>query len=131
AGVTEPAVQGGDMVVSDRYLLSTVAYQGYGRGLDRLTLWEVGRLASGGVEPDLTFVLDLPVEVARSRRSRQPDRMESESDDFFRRVRDGFRSEAEKRPDRIRVVDATLPGEEVHALIMQEVSRVLETDSGA
>ena len=96
-------------------------------------LWKVGGLATSGILPDLTLVLDLPVKEARARLAQRPgatDRMESEKDEFFQRVRDGFLSEARKQPDRICVVNANLSVETVHDRIVKEVSRVLETDSG-
>jgi dTMP kinase len=131
AEVIRPALARGDVVVSDRFLLSTVVYQGHGKGLDPGMLWDVGRLAAEGLEPDLTFVLDLPLEVARARLNRPADRMESLGDDFFRRVREGFLTEARRRPERFRVVNAAPEPEAVHARITQEVSRVLETGPGA
>jgi dTMP kinase len=130
AEVIRPALNRGDVVVSDRFLLATVVYQGHGKGLNSEMLWEVGRLAAEGLEPDLTFVLDLPLEMARSRLNRPADRMESLGDDFFRRVKEGFLIEARRRPERFRVVNAALSPDLVHAHITQEVSRVLETRPG-
>jgi len=87
---------------------------------------EVGRLATGGLEPDLTIVLDLPVAAARSRITRPPDRIESRADDFHQRVRDGFLAEAKRRPACIKIVDGLPAPEAVHACIIKEVSHVLE-----
>lgn len=126
AEVIRPALDQGHVVVSDRYLLATVVYQGHAGGLSPDSLWDVGRLGTGGLEPDLTIVLDLPVAVARSRITRPPDTIESRGDDFHQRVRDGFLFEAQRRPERVRIVDATPAPEVVHASIVQEVSRVLE-----
>ena len=64
----DTALDAGHIVVSDRYLLANVVYQGYAGGLDVEQLWQIGRLSTGGAEPDQTFVLDLPLEIARSRR---------------------------------------------------------------
>lgn len=111
--VIRPALAEGAVVVSDRFLLSTVVYQGHAGRLDAEQLWQVGRLSTGGLDPDLTIVLDLPVELALERRhSRAADRMESKPIEFHRRVRQGFLAEAARRPERIRVVDAS-PGVEV------------------
>ena len=74
--VIRPALEQGKTVVSDRYLLANVVYQGHGGGLDVATLWEVGRVATGGLMPDLTIVLDVPAEVAAARMARPLDRME-------------------------------------------------------
>jgi dTMP kinase len=103
--VIRPALSEGRVVVSDRYLLANVVYQGYAGGLDVEALWQVGAVAIGGVQPDVTFVLDMPVEAAAGRIGRQPDRMESRGLDFMDRVRRGYLAEAVRRPD-IVVVDA-------------------------
>ncbi len=125
AEVIDPALASGRVVVCDRFLLANVVYQGYGGGLDVGRLWDVGRLSTGDREPDLTLVLDLPLEAARSRRGRAPDRMESKARAYQQRVRDGFLAEARRRPDRIRVIDAGPPVEVVQAHIRKEVERVL------
>jgi dTMP kinase len=77
------------------------------------------------LEPDLTIVLDLPIETAQQRRGRSPDRMESRQLEFHERVRQGFLAEARRRPERIRVVDASAPIEAVHAAICTEVEHAL------
>src|SRR5208283_4855805 len=74
--IIRPALDAGRAVVSDRYLLANVVYQGHAGGLDLEQLWEVGRLSTGGLEPDLIIVLDLPLEKALSRRNRPADRLE-------------------------------------------------------
>lgn len=125
AEVIRPALEIGEVVVCDRFLLANVAYQGYGGGLDVDRLWDVGRLATGGLEPDLTLVLDLPLDAALGRRNRAPDRVERRAPEYQQRVREGFLTEARRRPDRIRVIDAGPPVEVVHGLICKEVERVL------
>src|SRR5262245_27780324 len=77
AEVIRPALEAGRVVLSDRFLLANVVYQGHAGGLDVEQLWQVGALSTGGVEPDLTLLLDLPLEVALERRGRPADRMES------------------------------------------------------
>src|SRR5262249_10696816 len=125
AEVIRPALDAGKVVLSDRFLLATVAYQGYGRSLSPDLLWQVGRFATGGLEPDLTVVLDLPVEASQARRGRPAGRMESLPMDFHERVRQGFLSEARRRPESIRVVDASGSPDEVQEAIRREVAPVL------
>ena len=112
------------MVVCDRYLLANVAYQGYGGGLDVATLWQIGGVATGGLAPDLTLVLDLPLEAAAGRMCRALDRMELQGQSFQARVRAGFLTEAQRAPERICVIDATQPPEVVHAAVVAAVGRL-------
>jgi dTMP kinase len=128
--VIRPALEQGKTVVSDRYLLANVVYQGYGGGLDVATLWEVGRIATAGLMPDLTIVLDVPAEVAAARMSRPLDRMEKQGDAFHARVRNGFLAEAAKAPEKIVVVSAAGSIEEVQAEIRRAVQSYCETTSG-
>jgi|SRR5579884_2729673 len=130
AEVIVPALGAGHVVVCDRYTLANVVYQGHAGGLDVEQLWSVGRFATGGLEPDLTLVLDLPVEAARSRRNRPADRVESRGLDYHRRVREGFLAEARRRPDRIHVLDAGGPADAVHDAVCKEVARVLAARQG-
>ncbi len=116
-----PALDQGKTVVSDRYLLANVVYQGHAGGLGAEVLWEVGRMATGGLLPDLTIVLDLPAEAAAARLQRTLDRMERQGDDFHQRVRQGFLLEAARQPDRIVVVDAAQGIEEVQADVRRAV----------
>lgn len=93
AEVIRPALAQGKLVLCDRFVDSTIAYQGYGRGLDLVMLREICRVATGGLEPSLTLLLDVSLEESRRRtRARHPelDRMESENDGFHERVRTGF-----------------------------------------
>ncbi len=88
--VVLPALAQGRDVVSDRSAWSSLAYQGYGRGLDVDELWRLSDWAMGGRWPDVTILIDVPLDVARARAKAQPDRIEGAGDDFHRRVRDGF-----------------------------------------
>jgi dTMP kinase len=126
AEIIQPALEARQAVVCDRFLLANVAYQGYGGGLDPAKLHEIGLIATGGLEPDLTFVLDLPPAAARGRRKGEPDRMESRDEAFHARVRDGFLAEAGKRPDRIRVLDAGQPLDQVQEMIRGKVADFLK-----
>jgi dTMP kinase len=116
---------GGRVVISDRYSDSTIAYQGYGRGFDLKLLNELNCLASDGINPDLTIVLDCEPEtgLARTRtralsNARHPDRFEGEQVEFHRRVRDGFRAIARDDPSRVIVLDATRDMRDVSADIL-------------
>jgi dTMP kinase len=125
AEIIRPALETGSDVVSDRFLLASVVYQGHAGGLEPSSLWEMARLSTGGLEPDLTMVLDLPAKAALSRRRKRKDRMESRPLEFHERVRAGFLAEANKRPQGIRVVDATAAVAAVHEQICREVELVL------
>jgi dTMP kinase len=109
-----PALDAGKIVISDRYCDSTTAYQGYGRGFDLKLLAELNRLATGGLMPDLTIVLDCPAQAglrrARARTAAAPpDRFESQRMDFHDRVRGGFLAIARAEPERTKVVDSERP----------------------
>jgi len=101
-----PGLEGGAWVVSDRYLDSSLAYQGFGRGLPLPWLLEVAKEATLGLAPRLTFLLDLPPEEAL-RRVKDPDRLEREGLAFFQRVREGYLFLAQEEPHRFVVLDAT------------------------
>lgn len=113
--VIRPALQRGAYVVSDRFTDSSYAYQGEGRGLDRAWIADLERRAVG-LQPGLTLLLDLDVHIGRARTSGRdlwPDRIESEQDDFFQRVRAGFRQRAAQDPQRFRTIDASQPPQAV------------------
>jgi dTMP kinase len=127
-----PALAAGDIVISDRYSDSTVAYQGYGRGFDLNLLGDLNRLASDGMKPDMTIVLDLAVETGLERTrarvqgaTRGPDRFEGQDNEFHRRVREGFLAIARSEPDRVIVIDASRPLENVSADIHAAVSGLM------
>ncbi len=101
-----PMLDQGNDVVCDRFSPSTLAYQGYGRGLDLSSIKAADELARNGLEPDVVVLLDLGPEVASARRQRAPDRIEGEDDAFFARVRNGYLALAQSEPDRFVVVDA-------------------------
>jgi dTMP kinase len=119
--VVRPALARGEVVVSDRFLLANVVYQGHAGGLSPANLWAVGGFSTGGLFPDLTLVLDLPPDAARLRRGRTADRMESRGAEYDERVRDGFLAEAKAQPDAVRVIDASPPVEVVHEAVAREV----------
>ena len=105
--VIRPALAAGKVIIADRFLDSTIAYQGYGRGLDRQMLTELNRLCTSGLKPDLTLLLDVdPEEGLRRRGGELPDRLEKEGLDFQRRVREGYLQIARAEPERMRVINA-------------------------
>jgi dTMP kinase len=126
--VIRPALQRGAFVVSDRFTDSSYAYQADGRGLDRTLVEELERKVVG-LKPGLTLLLDLDVREGRARangRDLWPDRIESEQDDFFERVREGFRKRASAEPGRFRVIDASRSPVEVAEAVATAVSRWLD-----
>jgi dTMP kinase len=127
--VIRPALERGEVVISDRFLLANVVYQGHAGGLSADDLWAVGRVATGGLEPDLTLVFDLPPEIAVQRRNRDADRMEAKGEEYFARVRTGFTYEAGVRPHLHRLIDATPDADTVQRAVRREVARLL-TDHG-
>jgi len=119
--VIAPAMNRGEIVISDRYLLANVVYQGHAGGLHAEEVWAIGRFTTSGVLPDLTIVLDLPVDVAQARRSGLTDRIESRGIEYFEKVRSGFRFEAARDPVRFRIVDASPGIEQVQARVAEIV----------
>lgn len=112
--IVNPAVKAGKIVLCDRHIDSTVAYQGYGRGLDIERINMLNNLATNGKKPDLTFVFDVDVETSMKRVGKEKDRMESAGIDFHNRVRQGYLELAKQEPQRIKVIDATKSIEEIH-----------------
>lgn len=127
--VVRPALRRGAFVVSDRFTDSSYAYQGAGRGLDPEWIAALERRAVG-LKPGLTLLLDLDVREGRARtagRDLWPDRIESEQDDFFERVRAGFRARAAAEPQRFRVIDAAQPPAGVGAAVDDAIAAYLRT----
>jgi len=119
AEVIRPALSAGRDVVCDRFTGSTLAYQGYARGLPVDELSWLSAWATGELEPDVVILLDVPSEVAVSRMKTEPDRMEAAGDDFHRRVVEGYRALAAADPGRWRVVDGSGSVEEVEARVVK------------
>jgi dTMP kinase len=112
--VIRPALDAGRAVVTDRFTGSSLAYQGYGRGVALDELRHLNTWATGGLDPDLTILLEVDPEAAAARRGRPPDRLESAGDDFHRRVAEGYRAMAAADPIRWAVIDGTRPVDDVH-----------------
>lgn len=119
--VIRPALKEGRDVVLDRYLLSTIAYQGYGAGLDVDRIWQAGLFAARDLLPQLILVLDLAVNVSMGRLNGIRDRMESRGNAYFDSVRNGFLQEASKNPETIRIISAEGDRLTVHSRIRQEI----------
>jgi dTMP kinase len=111
----EPALRGGALVLADRFVSSTLAYQGAAGGMDEDDIVAVGRVATGNHVPDLTVVFDVSTDVALSRLSPLLDRMEGKGREFHMRVRAGYLSQAERWPDRYVVVDSSVAPDAVTA----------------
>jgi dTMP kinase len=126
--VIRPALARGQVVVSDRYVLANIAYQGYAGGLDVETVRQIGRTATGGVMPDLVFLLDMSPEAAEKRIARGRDRMESRGAAYRERLRRGFLTEAASDPKRIVVIDAAREVDAVQADIRAAAKRVLQAN---
>ncbi|MGH3280313.1 MAG: dTMP kinase [Trebonia sp.] len=125
AKVIDPALARGAVVIADRYIDSSLAYQGAGRGLPAADIAQLNSWATDGRGPDLTILLDLPPEQGLSRRARSADRLEAEPLDFHRRVRDEFLALARPKSDHYLVLDATAPPGEITEQIKDRIREVL------
>ncbi|MCM1498800.1 MAG: dTMP kinase [Clostridium sp.] len=123
--VIRPALEEGKAVICDRFVESSAVYQGIGRGLGVETVYEVNNYALGDVKPKLTVFMDIEAEegIKRKRHQSELDRMEMEDMSFHHRVVEGYRQLSMLYPDRIFPVDATLPIEEIHSIIVKEVEK--------
>ena len=127
-----PALRRGETVICDRYYDSTTAYQGYARGLDLRAIQTINRLATAGTDPDLTILIDIPVEEIERRKHSAGlafDRMESSGREFYERVRKGFLEIAAREAHRFVTMNGMASIEKVQQLVWQEVERRLSTYS--
>ncbi len=131
AALVKPALEQGQMVISDRYYDATMVYQGHARGLDKGLIAQLHCLCCQNLLPDITFLLDLPPEIGLKRAWKQIDnggrtsdetRFEQETLDFHRRVRQGYLELAQKNPDRFFVIDAADKPEQVQQTIIESLS---------
>jgi len=125
AEVIRPALEAGEVVVCERYTDSTLAYQGYGRGLDLELLERLNGTATGGLDPDLTVVLEIPAERARLDAARL-DRLESEGAQFMARAAEGFRELARRHPLRVKLVNGMAEVDVVRAEVAALVDDLVE-----
>jgi len=128
ASKIRPALERGEIVITDRYFDSSVAYQGAGRELSQKEVRDLSIWAVGGLLPDLTVLLDLPADVARNRRNgsgTEPDRLESEKIEFFERARQAYLDLAKAEPNRFLVIDASATVEQMQAQIVDRVAGLI------
>lgn len=125
ARVIRPALESGDIVVCDRYSYSTMAYQGYGRGIDMNFLESLNAFVTDGLEPDLVILMDLDAAEGLTRKKRKWDSFEREEFIFHQRIRDGYLEMAASNPERWVVVDAALPELQVAERIWERVRELL------
>lgn len=126
AEVIKPALVEGKVVISDRYSDSTTVYQGYGRGLDLTMVKSVNKAATQGLAPDLTILLDAPVEACFARKGgAKLDRFEQEAVAFHNKIRDGYLKLSVAEPERWLVIDGTMSKAEIAAIIWEKVSQLL------
>ena len=123
--VIAPALDRGAIVVTDRFTDSSIAYQGRGRNQETTHVAGLNRWATGGLQPDLTILLDLPPAEGLGRRAPSADRLEAEPADFHQRVREGFLAQSAAEPDRYLVLDATRPPDELSRQIQDRVRDLL------
>jgi dTMP kinase len=119
--LVRPALQRGEVVISDRYTDSSVAYQGAGRDLGAQEVHDLNMWAVEDLVPDLTVVVDISAQEGRRRRGEVHDRLESEQDDFHEAIRQHFLSMAQGNPERYLIVDGTEAPEQIHAVVMKRL----------
>jgi dTMP kinase len=131
--VIRPALAAGVVVLCDRFADSTLAYQGYGRGLDLPSLRRLNRLATAGLQPDMTIVFDVPVALGLQRRRahREVNRLDMESVAFHERVRKGFLQLARRDPRRVKVVNSGVSQARVSNLVLELIEQVLQRPAPA
>lgn len=123
--IVNPAVNSGKIVLCDRHTDSTVAYQGYGRGLDINTINYLNSLATNGKKPDLTFVFDIDTETSMKRVGKNQDRMESAGIEFQNRVRKGYIELSKIEPERVKIIDASKSIKEIHEKVLEIIKKYL------
>ncbi len=124
--IIRPALAAGDDVVCDRFLLANVAYQAYAGKLPVEDVWQVGEVATGGLHPHRTFLLDMPAAAAMARLQRSHDKLEARGCDYLEKVRQGFLTEAKRRPE-IVIINAEQTPDQVAAEIQTVGERWLES----
>ena len=119
----KPALEDGTIVICDRHTDSSVAYQGYGRGLDIERIKFLNNIATSGLKPDLTIILDVDVETSQKRVGSEKDRMESAGIEFFERVRKGYLEIAKEEPNRVKVINSNQSIEAIHKEILELIQK--------
>lgn len=123
--IVKPAINEGKIVLCDRHTDSTVAYQGYGRGLDLNEINYLNNLATGGLKPDLTIVFDVDIETSMTRVGTEKDRMETAGIEFFNRVRNGYLEIAKQEPERVKVLNAAKSIDEVFSDLLNIIKPLI------
>ena len=123
--IINPAIAQGKIILCDRHTDSSVAYQGYGRGLSIERINMLNSLAVNGRYPDMTLVFDIDVETSMKRVGEEKDRMESAGMDFFNRVRNGYLEIAKQEPNRVKVLDARKSIEEIHKDVIGLIGKLI------
>ena len=126
----KPAIESGKIVLCDRHVDSTIAYQGYGRGQDIQLLKDLNKMAVNGLTPDLTLVFDVSTEVAQERVGSEKDRMESAGIEFHKKVRNGYLELQKQECDRIKLVNANNSIEKVFEDTKEIVSKIIQEKQG-
>lgn len=124
--IIKPALKRGDIVICDRFLDSTIVYQGYGLGMDIRFIKAMGSFATQGIKPDLTILLDLPLQRALDGIGHEKDRIEQRSLSYHRRVKNGYLALARQEPRRVKIVRLSRTKEETHQQIRSLVNAVLK-----
>ena len=119
--IVNPAIENGKIVLCDRHTDSTIAYQGYGRGVNIDKLRMLNNLATGDRKPDITFVFDIDIETSMSRVGQEKDRMESSGVEFFNNVRKGFLDIAKQEPERVKVISSDKSIDEIHREVLEYI----------
>lgn len=124
-----PVLNKGQIVICDRFSDATIAYQGYRKGIDLQIIEQINHIATGGLKPDITFLLDLPPEIGlqRKRDSDEPlTRLEHETLSLHKKVREGYLSVAKLEPNRVKLIDAQLDVDTVHNLLIAETEKRIQ-----
>ena len=122
--IIKPAIKEGKIILCDRHTDSTVAYQGYGRGLDINKINMLNDIATSGLKPDLTIVFDIDVETSMKRVGKEKDRMESAGNDFFNKVRNGYLEIAKQEPKRVKVINSSDSIDNIHKQVIELLENV-------
>ena len=123
--IVKPAVEKGKIVLCDRHIDSTLAYQGYARGGNVDELTSLNNLATGSYKPDITFLFDISVETSLQRVGETKDRMEAEGKEFFKKVREGYLEIAKKEPERVKVINSEVNIDEVFEQVRKYIDEKL------
>lgn len=123
--IIKPAIQNGVVVLCDRHTDSTVAYQGYGRSLDLDQIKQLNNIATSGIKPDITFILDIDIETSLTRIGKGRDRMENSGQKFFERVRNGYIEISKQEPERVKLLNGKDTIDNLNKQIIDSVQKIL------